>query len=94
MTATYMSAANNWQVIPITRYGEMQEVVRHGSCPTKPNLTTPEFVGELPCRTNSVSDKVRLPDMGQSLNKACFFTFTFSYAVEDIFFLKISLFFL
>jgi len=38
------------------------EVVRHGSCPTKPNLTTPEFVGELPCRTNSVSDKFRLPN--------------------------------
>jgi len=31
----------------------MQEVVRHGSCPTKPNLTTPDFVGELQCRTNS-----------------------------------------
>jgi len=31
----------------------MQEIVRHGSCPTKPNLTTPEFVGELPCRTKS-----------------------------------------
>jgi len=31
----------------------MQEVVRHRSCPTKPNLTTPDFVGELPCRTNS-----------------------------------------
>jgi len=38
------------------------EVVRHGSCPTKPNLTTPEFFGELPCRTNSVSDKFRLPN--------------------------------
>ena len=36
------------------------EVVRHGSCPTKPNLTTHEFVGELPCRTTSVSDKFRL----------------------------------
>ena len=39
----------------------MQEVVRHGGCPTKPNLTTPEFVGELPRRSNSVSDKFRLP---------------------------------
>jgi len=40
---------------------EVQEIVRHGSCPTKPNLTTHEFVGELLCRTNSVSDKFRLP---------------------------------
>jgi len=34
-----------------------------GKCPTKPNLTTPDFVGELPCRTNSVSDKFRLPSV-------------------------------
>ena len=41
----------------VVRHGS----VRHGSCPTKPNLTTPDFVGELPCRTTSVPDKLRLP---------------------------------
>ena len=35
------------------------EVVRHGSCPTKPNLTILEFVGELPCRTNSAFRTIR-----------------------------------
>jgi len=44
----------------------MQEVARHGSCPTKPNLTTPDFVGELPRRTTSVSDEFRLPQRRQS----------------------------
>ena len=41
---------------------EMQESDRHtesdrrGSCPTKPNLTTPEIVDQFPCRTLFVSN--------------------------------------
>jgi len=39
----------------------MQEVVRHGSRPTKPNLTTPEIVEQFPCRTRSVSNTFLRP---------------------------------
>jgi len=39
----------------------MQEVVRHGSYPTKPNLTTPEIFEEFPRRTFSVSNTFLCP---------------------------------
>jgi len=37
------------------------DVVRYGSCPRKPNLTTPELVERFPCRTlSSVPSTLRL----------------------------------
>jgi len=45
----------------VASYHEMQEVIWHGSCPTKPNLTTPEIVEQFPCRTLSVSNTFLRP---------------------------------
>jgi len=40
---------------------EMLGSDRHGSCPTKPNLTTPEIVEQFPSRTLSVSNTFLCP---------------------------------
>jgi len=74
---------------------ETQEVVRHGRCPTKPNLTTSEIVDQCPFRALSVSNTfLRVPGervlfsfeiFGQArklkLSKAFW---TFSSSVDDL----------
>jgi len=47
---------------PLSRELSDTAVVRHESCPTKPNLTTPEIVEQFPCRTLSESNTFLRPN--------------------------------